>query len=58
MLDTGAQSIQRKPIHKPVETAYLHTDNSGYGWDTVLNEPLEARGFWSAEDEQQHITWK
>jgi hypothetical protein len=46
-----------KPIHEPVETAYLHTDNSGYGWGAVLNEHLEARGFWSKEDEQQHITW-
>eukprot|EP00873_Tetraselmis_striata_P012612 jgi/Tetstr1/432876/TSEL_022225.t1 len=36
-----------KPIHRPVETAYLHTDNSGYGWDGVLNARLEARGFWS-----------
>ena len=47
-----------KPIHKPVETAYLHTDSSGYGWGAVLNEQVEARGFWSKEDEQQHITWK
>jgi hypothetical protein len=31
-------------IHKPVEAAYLHTDNSGYGWGAVLNEHLEARG--------------
>jgi hypothetical protein len=34
-----------KLIHKPVETAYLHTDSSGYGWGAVLNERLEARGF-------------
>jgi hypothetical protein len=47
-----------KPIHKPVETAYLHTDSSAYGWGAVLNEELEARGLWSKEDEQQHITWK
>jgi hypothetical protein len=47
-----------KPIQKPVETACLHTDNSGYGWGAVLNEHLEARGFWSAHDECQHITWK
>jgi hypothetical protein len=47
-----------KPIHKPVETAYLHTDGSGYGWGAVINEHLEARGFWSKEDEHQYITWK
>eukprot|EP00873_Tetraselmis_striata_P018362 jgi/Tetstr1/438626/TSEL_027177.t1 len=47
-----------KPIHRPVETAYLHTDSSGYGWGGVLNGRLEARGFWSSADERQHITWK
>eukprot|EP00873_Tetraselmis_striata_P024519 jgi/Tetstr1/444783/TSEL_032631.t1 len=47
-----------KPIHRPVETAYLHTDSSGYGWGGVLNGMLEARGFWSSADECQHITWK
>eukprot|EP00873_Tetraselmis_striata_P008644 jgi/Tetstr1/428908/TSEL_018884.t1 len=45
-----------KPIHRPVETAYLHTDSSGYGWGGVLNGRLEARGFWSSADERQHIT--
>jgi hypothetical protein len=24
----------------------------------VLNEHIEAQGFWSAEDGHQHITWK
>eukprot|EP00873_Tetraselmis_striata_P038086 jgi/Tetstr1/458350/TSEL_044789.t1 len=47
-----------KPIHRPVETAYLHTDSSSYGWGGVLNGRLEARGFWSSADECQHITWK
>jgi hypothetical protein len=47
-----------EPIHKPIETACLHTDSSGYGWGAALNEHVEARGFWSKEDEQQHITWK
>eukprot|EP00873_Tetraselmis_striata_P008983 jgi/Tetstr1/429247/TSEL_001910.t1 len=45
-----------KPIHRPVETAYLHTDSSGYGWGGVWNGMLEARGFWSSADERQHIT--
>jgi hypothetical protein len=47
-----------KPIHNPVGTAYMHTDSSGYRWGAVLNEQIEARGFWSKEDEQQHISWK
>eukprot|EP00873_Tetraselmis_striata_P027757 jgi/Tetstr1/448021/TSEL_035322.t1 len=47
-----------KPVHRPVETAYLHTDSSSYGWRGVLNGRLEARGFWSSADERQHITWK
>eukprot|EP00873_Tetraselmis_striata_P002826 jgi/Tetstr1/423090/TSEL_013861.t1 len=49
-----------KPIHRPVETAYLHTDSSsGYGWGGVLNGRREAPGFWSSADERQHIiTWK
>jgi hypothetical protein len=36
----------------------LHTNNYGYGWGIFLNERVEARGFWSAEDEQHHIAWK
>eukprot|EP00873_Tetraselmis_striata_P018170 jgi/Tetstr1/438434/TSEL_026991.t1 len=47
-----------RPIHRPVETAYMHCDSSGYGWGAVLNGRLEARGFWGAADERQHITWK
>eukprot|EP00873_Tetraselmis_striata_P023178 jgi/Tetstr1/443442/TSEL_031453.t1 len=47
-----------RPIHRPVETAYMHCDSSGYGWGAVLNGKLEARGFWGAADERQHITWK
>eukprot|EP00873_Tetraselmis_striata_P038228 jgi/Tetstr1/458492/TSEL_044898.t1 len=45
-----------RPIHRPVETAYMHCDSSGYGWGAVLNGRLEARGFWGAADERQHIT--
>jgi hypothetical protein len=47
-----------KPIHKPVETACLHTNHPGYGWEAVLNERFEARVFWSAEDEHNHNKWK
>eukprot|EP00873_Tetraselmis_striata_P004554 jgi/Tetstr1/424818/TSEL_015321.t1 len=46
------------PIHRHVETAYMHCDSSGYGQGAVLNGRLEARGFWGAADERQHITWK
>lgn len=41
-----------RSIFSPIETAYLHCDSSGYGWGAVLNEQLEARGFWSATDQQ------
>eukprot|EP00873_Tetraselmis_striata_P001518 jgi/Tetstr1/421782/TSEL_012685.t1 len=33
-----------RPIHRLVETAYMHCDSSGYGWGAVLNGRLEARG--------------
>jgi hypothetical protein len=42
----------------PIETAYEHCGSSSYGWGAVLNEQLEARGFWSVTDQQHHITWK
>lgn len=47
-----------RPIFSPVETAYMHTDSSGFGWGAVLNECEEARGFWQPRDRQQHITFK
>jgi hypothetical protein len=47
-----------KNIHRPVESAYIHCDISGYGWGVVLNGRLEARSFWGLEDEHHHITWK
>eukprot|EP00873_Tetraselmis_striata_P014463 jgi/Tetstr1/434727/TSEL_023780.t1 len=47
-----------RPIHRHMETAYMHCDSSGYGWGAVLNGRVEARGFWGAADERQHITWK
>ena len=46
------------PIFKAVETAYLHCDSSGFGWGAVLNDCIEARGFWSGSDKQEHITFK
>jgi len=49
-----------RSIYKPIETAYLHADSSGYGWGAVLNDnpAYQARGFWYDDDRQQHITWK
>jgi hypothetical protein len=49
-----------RSIYKPIETAYLHADSSDYEWGAVLNEDAnyQARGFWSAPDRLQHITWK
>ena len=46
------------PIWRPVETAYMHCDSSSVGWGAVLNNHVEARGFWYGPDRQQHITWK
>lgn len=46
------------PIWRPVESAYLHCDSSSFGWGAVLNNAVEARGFWYGEDIQRHITWK
>jgi hypothetical protein len=46
------------PIFRAVETAYLHCDSSGYGWGAFLNECVEARGFWSGKDKEQHIPFK
>ena len=45
------------PIWRPVETAYMHCDSSSFGWGAVLNNSVEARGFWQGPD-RQHITWK
>jgi hypothetical protein len=49
-----------RSICKPIETAYLHADSSDYGRGAVLNDDskYQARGFWSATDRLQHITWK
>jgi hypothetical protein len=46
------------PIWKPNENAYIHCDSSGYGWGAVLNNCVEARGFWSMPDLEEHITFK
>lgn len=47
-----------RSMFRPVETAYLHVDSSGYGWGAVLNELKEARGFWYDMDRDSHITFK
>ena len=46
------------PIWKPVENAYLHCDSSSFGWGAVLNDRVEARGFWTNPDLGEHITFK
>jgi hypothetical protein len=49
----------RRSIFSPIETDYMHCDSSSYGWGALLNEQLdEARGFGSAADQRQYITWK
>ena len=47
-----------RSMFKPLETAYLHCDSSAFGWGAVLNDCVEARGFWDQYDLPQHITWK
>jgi hypothetical protein len=46
-----------RSIYKPIETAYLHADSSGYGWGAVVNDnhAYQARGFWYDDDRHQHI---
>ena len=45
-------------IFKPVESSYLHCGSSGFGWGAVLNDCIEASGFWTGSDKLQHITFK
>jgi hypothetical protein len=45
------------PIFKPIESSYLHCDSSGFGWDAVLNDYIEYRGFWTGPDKLKHITF-
>ena len=47
-----------RSIFREVETAYLHVDSSSFGWGAVVNEHLEARGFWHEPVRSQHITYK
>lgn len=47
-----------RPIHRAVESAYLHVDSSDYGWGAVLNNQLPARGFWATPTREEHITFK
>jgi hypothetical protein len=47
-----------RSIFSPTETACVHCDILGYGRGAVLDEQLEARGFWSTADQPHHITWK
>eukprot|EP00873_Tetraselmis_striata_P028826 jgi/Tetstr1/449090/TSEL_036302.t1 len=47
-----------RSIYMPVETAYMHVDNSGYGWGAIFIETIEARGFWYDCDCELHITCK
>eukprot|EP00873_Tetraselmis_striata_P015858 jgi/Tetstr1/436122/TSEL_024969.t1 len=44
-------------IYKPVKTACMHVDSSGYGWGAVLNETTKARRFWHYRyDGELHIS--
>jgi hypothetical protein len=49
-----------RSIYKPVETAYLHAESSGYGWIALLNDNpcYQARRFRYDDDQHKHITRK
>lgn len=57
---TVPQEKNGRSIFKLVETAFLHTDSSSFAWGGVLNHDplLQARGFWTGEDTERHITFK
>lgn len=57
---TVPQEKNGRSIFKLVETAFLHTDSSSFAWGGVLNHDplLQARGFWTGEDAERHITFK
>ncbi len=40
-----------------MENAYLQCDSGGYGWGAVLNDCVEARGFWGMPDLNEHVTF-
>eukprot|EP00873_Tetraselmis_striata_P016512 jgi/Tetstr1/436776/TSEL_025556.t1 len=56
--EEGHYSRNGRSIYKPVETAYMHVDMSGYGWGAVINETTEARGFQYYRDRELHNTYK
>ncbi len=45
-------------IFKAVKIAYIHCDSIGFDWGAILNDFVEARGFWSGSDKQERITYK
>ena len=45
-------------IWKPIENAYIHYDSSSCRWGAVLNNCVEARGFWAMPDLDEHIAFK
>ncbi len=46
------------PIWRPIENAYIHCDSRSYGWGAVLDNCVEARGFWTMPDLNEHITFE
>eukprot|EP00873_Tetraselmis_striata_P019896 jgi/Tetstr1/440160/TSEL_028516.t1 len=40
-----AMGCNGRSIYKPVETAYMHVNSSGYRWGAILTQTTEARGF-------------
>ena len=46
-----------RAIWRSPQTALLHCDASPLAWGGVLNLTVPARGFWSAHERRQHITF-
>jgi hypothetical protein len=45
-----------REIWRSPDTGLMHSDASLTGWGAVLNKTLQARGFWTAQERQLHIT--
>jgi hypothetical protein len=46
------------PIFKPVESFYMQCVSVGFKWGAVRNDCIEARGFWTGQDKNHHITFE
>ena len=58
-LKRDLECVDARPgLQGPIENAYLHCDLSGYEWGAVLNDCVEARGFWGMSYIEELITFE